>query len=126
MRTLVYSRELLAGLPEGEFRNPRMFLAAEADVDTVFVGPEWPRIAEAYVAAGADVRPLQTTAAPASVLGVEQAPISIPADWEELPFSAPAGEVSQKSLALALEPEAQVRSKADAAVVINAAIGRTE
>jgi hypothetical protein len=127
MRALVYSRENLASLPEGEFRNPRFFSGPEEGVDTVFVGPEWPRIAEAYAGAGVDVRPLSVGAAPALADAPEAQSVVIPADWETLPFTQRRGEdgLSLKGLAASLTDD-PIRNKDDALAAIRAAIARAE
>lgn len=91
MKTLIYARSVEPWHPVGEFRNERFFGVPEDGVETVYVGADGDHIGAAYAALGVDVRPLKLVTAVSSVVddNPENDVVALPADWEELRFSAP-------------------------------------
>ncbi len=56
---IVYSTELVAHMEGREFRNPRHFLAPVEGATKVFIAGDWPKIRQAYEAAGVPVAPIE-------------------------------------------------------------------
>ncbi|MFU0503654.1 hypothetical protein [Pseudaminobacter sp. NGMCC 1.201702] len=55
---IVYSRHLVADLGGRKYQNPRLFSGPIEGAATVFIDGDWPQIAAAYRAIGAEVLPI--------------------------------------------------------------------
>jgi len=55
---IVYSTEHVANLEGREFRNPRHFLTPVEGATKVYIAGSWPKVREAYEAAGVPVAPV--------------------------------------------------------------------
>ena len=58
MTQIVYSTEHVANLEGREFRNPRHFLKPVEGATKVYIAGSWPKVREAYEAAGVPVAPV--------------------------------------------------------------------
>lgn len=85
---LVYSQ---ARQPGRKRLNPRFFDGIVEGVTTVYLDGDWPKIAAAYEAAGVKVLRLDFVAPVHrfEMPAVQREPVSIPADWRDLPWSQP-------------------------------------
>jgi hypothetical protein len=86
---LIYSQTRHALAADAEFRNPRFFVEPEPEATAVGIVGDWPRIADAYRAAGVPVFEVdspETSPATERPDAVPRGDVNIPDDWAELPW----------------------------------------
>lgn len=132
MTEIVYS-QTRHPLCEGRQRlNPRFFAGVQEGASAVFVVGDFPKIVDAYTAAGVLVTveggalpPKPLPAAPASLTPVSDEPgtIAIPDDWRSLPYTGKSHALTLRQLA-ALVSDEPVLTKVQAIAVIEAELER--
>lgn len=123
---IVYSNQKGDFLDGKRYANPRFFAGVKSDVRKVTIVGDWPRVAEAYKAAGIEVvqmdapeGPKRPPLAPPPVSRPDPESVEIPADWRDLHWQS----IRKLASSFTTEP---VLNKEQAVEVVEAELARRE